>query len=93
MGQAWQKGDIPEIGSTPPPDRPARPDKPVLLPPRDMPKRGKARTEAGRIALLHALAHIEFNAVDLAADILVRFLPDLGPPSGARQFLWRPSRA
>ena len=78
MGQAWQKGDIPEIGSTPPPDRPARPDKPVLLPPRDMPKRGKARTEAGRIALLHALAHIEFNAVDLACDLIARFAsPDL----------------
>tara|TARA_Y100001970_G_scaffold34030_1_gene42230 strand:+ start:7848 stop:8477 length:630 start_codon:yes stop_codon:yes gene_type:complete len=53
--------------------------KPDLLMPRDMPRRGKAQTEAGRIALLHAIAHIELNAVDLAADILVRF-PDLNAP-------------
>lgn len=38
-----------------------------------MPKRGKAGGRAGRIALLHALAHIELNAVDLACDILCRF--------------------
>ena len=44
-----------------------------------MPRREKAQTLAGRIALLHAIAHIELNAVDLAADILVRF-PDAGAP-------------
>ena len=33
-----------------------------------MPKRGKAGSPTGRIALLHALAHIELNAVDLACD-------------------------
>lgn len=61
-----------------PPDRPARPEKPVLLAPREMPKRGKAGNETGRIALLHALAHIEFNAVDLACDLIARFAsPDL----------------
>ncbi len=38
-----------------------------------MPRRGKAATEKGRIALLHALAHIELNAIDLAGDIIVRF--------------------
>ena len=53
--------------------------KPDLLLPRDMPRRGKAQTLAGRIALLHAIAHIERNAVDLAADILVRF-PDADAP-------------
>lgn len=78
MGQAWRAGQITAIGTTTPPDRPARPEKPVLLPPRDMPKRGKAGTETGRIALLHALAHIEFNAVDLACDLIARFArPDL----------------
>jgi len=41
--------------------------------PRDMPKRGKAGSPTGRIALLHALAHIELNAVDLACDIIARF--------------------
>ncbi len=34
-------------------------------------------TPGGRIALLHALAHIELNAVDLAADLLARFAPPL----------------
>lgn len=75
----WRAGVIPDIGRAAPRDRPKRPEKPELLRPRDMPKRGKAQSEAGRIALLHALAHIELNAIDLAADILVRF-PDSGLP-------------
>ena len=58
-----------------PPDRPARPDNPPLLMPRDMPRRRKGGTEAGRIALLHALAHIELNAIDLAWDMIARFEP------------------
>lgn len=55
-----------------PPDRPARPERPLLLAPRDMPKRG-AGAQHGRIALLHALAHIELNAIDLAWDLVARF--------------------
>lgn len=55
------------------PDEPSRPARPVLLPPRDMPKRRKAGSEATRIALLHALAHIEFVAIDLAFDLVGRF--------------------
>jgi len=38
-----------------------------------MPKRGKGGTEAGRIALIHAIAHIEFVAIDLAFDLVGRF--------------------
>ena len=38
-----------------------------------MPKRRNFGSQAGRIALLHALAHIELNAIDLAWDILARF--------------------
>ena len=38
-----------------------------------MPRRRKGGTEAGRVALLHALAHIELNAVDLAWDLIARF--------------------
>ena len=38
-----------------------------------MPRRRAAQTLAGRIALLHALAHIELNAIDLAWDIVARF--------------------
>ncbi len=69
----WRDGLISQIGTTPPPARPARPDQPELRPPRDMKRRGKAHTEAGRIALLHAIAHIELNAIDLACDIIARF--------------------
>jgi uncharacterized ferritin-like protein (DUF455 family) len=55
------------------PDRPARPDRPELLPPNRMPKRGRGGSAATRIALIHALAHIEFVAIDLAFDLIGRF--------------------
>lgn len=55
------------------PDRPARPERPELLPPNHMPKRGRGGSERGRIALIHALAHIEFAAIDLAFDLVGRF--------------------
>ena len=61
-----------EIGRATPPDRPARPDRPELLAPRDVPRR-RPGTPAGRIALLHAVAHIELNAIDLHWDIIARF--------------------
>ena len=59
-------------GEACPPAFPARPEKPALKDPRDMPRR-RAGSLAGRIALLHAIAHIELNAVDLHWDILARF--------------------
>ena len=55
------------------PDAPGRPARPELLPPNRMPRRGKAGSLRGRIALLHALAHIEFAAIDLAFDMAGRF--------------------
>ena len=73
MAADWRNGTLKEVGPAIAPPRPGRPDKPVLKPPRDMPRRGKAHTEKGRVALLHALAHIELNAIDLACDIIVRF--------------------
>lgn len=60
------------LGRAEPPLRPARPDRPELLPPRDVPRR-RPGSPQGRIALLHALAHIELNAVDLHWDIIARF--------------------
>lgn len=60
------------IGRASPPDFPARPEKPDLLPPREVPRR-RPGSPQGRIALLHALAHIELNAVDLHWDIIARF--------------------
>jgi uncharacterized ferritin-like protein (DUF455 family) len=60
------------VGTAAPPAQPARPDRPELLPPRDVPRRRPGSPE-GRIALLHAVAHIELNAVDLHWDIIARF--------------------
>ena len=68
------------IGTALPPLQPARPERPELLSPRDVPKR-KAGTTEGRIALLHAVAHIELNAVDLHWDIIARF-SDIAMPTG-----------
>ena len=76
---AWRDGRIDAIGAARPPDRPARPDRPVLLAPRDMPKRKSGQSAAHRIALLHALAHIELNAVDLAWDIVAGGAPPPQP--------------
>jgi uncharacterized ferritin-like protein (DUF455 family) len=70
---AWRQGAL-EIGRAGAPDRPARPAKPELLPPRHMPRRSTG--PKGLTALVHALAHIELNAVDLAWDIIVRFTSD-----------------
>ncbi|MCK0167071.1 ferritin-like domain-containing protein [Jannaschia sp. S6380] len=67
------------VGAVSPPPRPSRPDAPELLPPRDVPRR-KPGTVAGRIALLHAVAHIELNAVDLHWDIIARFAHVRLPP-------------
>ena len=60
------------LGLCPPPQHPARPAKPDLLDPKDVPRR-RPGTAQGRLALLHALAHIELNAVDLHWDIIARF--------------------
>ena len=70
---AWRDGRIASVGEAEPPPRPGRPAQPQLVPPRDVPRRRIGREPAGRIALLHALAHIELNAVDLAWDIIARF--------------------
>lgn len=51
---------------------PGRPLQPLLVPPRDVPHRSM-RTVEGRAALVHALAHIEFNAINLALDAIWRF--------------------
>ena len=63
--------DIP-VGQGEPPLRPARPDRPELLDPRDVPRR-RPGSPQGRLAILHAVAHIELNAVDLHWDIIARF--------------------
>jgi uncharacterized ferritin-like protein (DUF455 family) len=52
--------------------QPGRPEKPTLVSPGDVPKRN-AGSERGRAALVHALTHIEFNAINLAWDAVYRF--------------------
>lgn len=69
---AWAAGGIVEVGSAALPVRPARPDRPPLCPPREMPRR-RLGGDAGRAAFVHAIAHIELNAIDLAWDIVGRF--------------------
>ena len=51
---------------------PGRPEKPALVPPRLLQRRSM-RTAEGKAALIHALAHIEFNAINLALDAIWRF--------------------
>jgi uncharacterized ferritin-like protein (DUF455 family) len=60
-----------------PPGVPGRPERPALVPHTKL-KRGSLATRAGHGALLHAVAHIEFNAINLALDAIWRFpgLPD-----------------
>lgn len=56
----------------PPAVLPGRPQRPELVAPTDVPRRAMSTPE-GRASLLHALAHIEFNAINLALDIMWRF--------------------
>jgi uncharacterized ferritin-like protein (DUF455 family) len=71
----WFRGAL-SIGavsvSAPMPERPGRPARPELLPPSQMPRRSTGGLK-GRIALLHSLAHIELNAVDMTWDLVGRF--------------------
>jgi len=62
--------DFPEI--TPQMDLAGIPHKPRLIAPKDVPKRSFA-TEEGYAATLHAIAHIEFNAINLGLDAAWRF--------------------
>ncbi|HEY4802362.1 MAG TPA: ferritin-like domain-containing protein [Paraburkholderia sp.] len=56
---------------------PGRPAQPPLVEPRELQRRSMS-TPQGRVVLLHALAHIEFNAINLALDAVWRFtaMPD-----------------
>jgi len=73
--QSWQSGtlalDVERELSTSQPI-PGRPELPVLVSPLEVGKRSM-RTAEGRAGLIHALAHIEFNAINLALDAVWRF--------------------
>ncbi len=70
----WLAGALdPTVGAERVPiNRPGHPDKPALIPPQNVPRR-RADTLPGRAALIHALAHFEFNAINLALDAAHRF--------------------
>jgi uncharacterized ferritin-like protein (DUF455 family) len=72
--QAWRQGSLKrqaksKILSI---DDPGRPQRPVLVDPRELERRSVSSPE-GRICLLHAFAHIEFNAINIALDAVYRF--------------------
>ena len=80
MAAAFARGELSISEDAPPPERitmPGRPSTPKLVHPRELPRRGFGST-VGRAAFIHAVAHIEFNAIDLACDAIYRFrgLPD-----------------
>lgn len=72
---AFRRGELAAHADAPAPapiGEPGRPDRPRLVMPRDVPQRGLGSVE-GRAAFLHAIAHIEFNAINLAWDAVYRF--------------------
>jgi len=73
--QALQAGELWPDPTAPAPEcigAPGRPARPRLVPQRQVPHRGLGTAE-GRAALVHAIAHIEFNAINLAWDAVYRF--------------------
>ena len=77
--EQWQLGELSRENSADvlPIDTAGRPAKPELVKPSQL-KRRSLHTDKGRAALLHAVAHIEFNAINLALDAVYRFrdMPD-----------------
>ena len=72
--RGWQAGDLELDADAPilPIDDPGRPPQPELVDPRQL-KRRSVGSDTGRIILLHAFAHIEFNAINIALDAVYRF--------------------
>lgn len=68
----WQANDLSLEVFTTSIDNAGIPPRPVLADPRDMPRRQLSSPE-NHAALIHALAHIEFNAINLALDAVQRF--------------------
>ena len=74
----WQQRHTHRLDPTTPPPvtealaLPGRPARPRLKPPKDVPSRTPF-TPQGHAALLHAVCHIEFNAINLALDAVWRF--------------------
>ena len=93
----WAQGDasVPEVDAQAPLFEPAglpgRPDKPRRVPPNELAARS-AFTAEGRAALLHAVAHIEFNAINLALDAVWRFARHAAARTTSSGCRWPPKR-
>ncbi len=75
VATAFAAGELVIPDAAPAPDAikmPSRPVLPRLVPARDLARRGMGSTP-GRAAFIHSIAHIEFNAIDLAWDAVYRF--------------------
>jgi uncharacterized ferritin-like protein (DUF455 family) len=73
--RAFLAGELRADSASPPPEpigAPGRPAKPRLVNARQVPQRGLGSAE-GRASLVHAVAHIEFNAINLAWDAVYRY--------------------
>jgi uncharacterized ferritin-like protein (DUF455 family) len=72
--QRWLQGELTlsDAAEFDVPDLPGQPDKPELVAPRDLPRRRNS-AETGVAPLIHAVNHIEFNAINLALDAIARF--------------------
>lgn len=74
LSRAWQAGELDLVSppALPLVDQAGHPQKPELVAPRRVPRR-RLGTVEGQAAMLHAIAHIEFNAINLALDAVYRF--------------------
>lgn len=74
VAEAWQKKELTLEKYAPilKFEEPGRPDKPELVPARELNRR-KPSTKEGHAALIHSICHIEFNAINLAWDAVYRF--------------------
>ncbi len=72
LGAAATEVNFCAAADAPPCAEVGRPERPICVPPAELPRR-RAVDQAGRAALLHAIAHIEFNAINLALDAAWRF--------------------
>ena len=75
----WRDNELDSVSYDPPASipSPGRPQRPHLVDPRSVPKRG-FKSPRGLLRLAHAITHIEFNAINLALDAVYRFreMPD-----------------
>lgn len=74
LQKAWLAGEltVESLHEVIPLPVPGRPERPYLVDARDVPRRN-FNSLKGRLTLVHAIAHIEFNAINLALDAVYRF--------------------